>query len=179
MTPTHSVTGTVKTGHRTVSESPQQPTLPPPPTPPPPPGSYPDLTGQLGTYADGQQWPTHNTAEAPSAAAPQFGSPADQRRHSPRPMSVQLLRALIIGLVVAVVVWVVGFSSLSPKLLHLLHVPGSQTSTAPLVTEAALRGLLLSTDQTNTAMGATGITPDTQTAMFDESSRVSIRPALP
>jgi hypothetical protein len=159
---------------RKPASPPVTPAAPPPPTPlpppPPPPGSYPDPTVQV--YGDGQQWPSHNPAAAPPVAAPQYG-PADQGRPAPRSTTVQVVRALIIGLVVAVVVWVVGFSSLSPKLRHLLHLGGSQGSTAAPVTETALRGLLLSVDQTNTAMGATGISPDTRTTMFDESSRVS------
>jgi serine/threonine kinase PknH len=141
-----------------------------PSTPPSPPSSYPEPAGQM--YGDGQQWPSPHPAAAPPVAAPQYG-PADPRHPAPRSMTVHVLRALIVGLVVAVVVWVVGFSSLSPKLRHLLHLPGSHTSTAAPVTQAALPGLLLSADQTNTAMGATGITPETSTTMFDESSQVS------
>jgi hypothetical protein len=62
---------------------------------------------------------------------------------------------------------------------YFLHQP-SGTTTAPPVAEAALDGLLLSPDQINTAMSATGMTVSkAATALVDDSGVISDKACLP
>lgn len=118
-------------------------------TQPLPPNWYPDPSGKPGlAYWDGQQW----HAEVPDAASP--ANPPRAEGFSAKPQR-QRPSPLFIGVCVVVAIFIAGVA-----VTGYLVVNNSQRSTSagPPVAETVLAGLLLSTDQINSAMGISGMT---------------------
>jgi hypothetical protein len=136
----------------------------------PPAGWYPDPNGGPGqVYWDGQRWHTEIPATPPPV---QSGIPSPAGGQRPR-------RGPMLALIAVIVVVVAAAAGITSYLLS-QHSHASQIPTAQPVSEAALEGLLLSSDQINIAMGATGMTvAKTFTAMVDDSADVSDKACLP
>jgi len=152
---------------------------------PPAPDWYPDRTGKPGLmYWDGQQWRTDVPATASPANQPphQIGTPppapfnqwpgGPQRSRSPI-----LVMAVITGVAVLALVGVTAYFVWPHPHPNQTAQPSTTTQASvttppvPPVAEAALDGLLLSPDQINIAMGATGMTSSqTYTDMVGDSS---------
>ena len=112
---------------------------------------------------------------------------------TPKPWWSRQRRQVKLGLIAATVVILAASASITGYLLRqpstisqpsttsTTTAPTTTTSTtAPPVAEAALEGLLLSPDQINTAMGATGMTVTaTPTAMDDVTAKVADKACLP
>jgi serine/threonine kinase PknH len=118
--------------------------------------------------------------QGPSGAAPvESGGAAD--RPSPPTPQLWWSRQRRPGLIAAIVVilaagaGITGYLLRQPSTTSTTTAPTTTTRTiAPPVAEAALEGLLLSPDQINTAMGATGMTVTGSSAeMGSDSARVA------
>jgi PknH-like extracellular domain len=138
----------------------------------------------------------------PQPAPPQ--QPAEPTQHAPEPLGQQpagpppwqpaphgnrdqwLVLGIVAALVVAAALAGAGIYIATKK----SNKPAASSSTTPTTTtpagppvaEAALEGLLLSPDQINTAMGATGMTisvPPNPTVMWDESAFLPDKACVP
>jgi serine/threonine kinase PknH len=140
-----------------------------------------------------QQQPADlNLAATPQR--PPDGPPPDTGTPPPQPWWQRQRREVKLGIIAAVVVILAAGTGITGYVLR-PHSPASPTQTAqpsttsqPTTTsrtvapvaEAALQGLLLSPDQINTAMGATGMTvAGTLTATYDSSADVPDKACLP
>ena len=134
-------------------------------------GWYPDPTGKPGqTYWDGQQWRTDSTSTAPPAGQPAV--PPTLTTPQPRRRTALIAALAVTIAVVVAVAGILGY--------NLWRKSTSTGPTAPPVAQAALEGLLLSPDQINTAMGATGMTvAGTSAATNDASAHVPDKACLP
>jgi serine/threonine kinase PknH len=114
----------------------------------------------------------------PSSWAPpqQPPQPAPARRSATPWILAGVVAAVVVVLVVAGIagylVWPRPHTSPTPTAQPPTAQPSTTSRTVAPVAEAALDGLLLSPDQINTAMGATGMTvtgPNSPTATWDDS----------
>jgi hypothetical protein len=139
----------------------------------------------------------------PQPAPPQ--QPAEPTQHAPEPLGQQPAgpppwqpaphgnrdQWLVLGIVAALVVaaalvgagiYIATKKSNKPAASSSTTTPTTTTPAGPPVAEAALEGLLLSPDQINTAMGATGMTvsvPPNPTVMWDESAFLPDKACVP
>ena len=128
---------------------PVTPTLPPPPKLPPPPGQPPV--------------PPARPADRPP---PETATPPPPSGQRPRRQALIAAIVVVIG-VILVAAGIAGYLLRQPSTTS--QPPTTSTTTAPPVAEAALDGLLLSPDQINAAMGATGMTTEGGYAVMDDN----------
>jgi serine/threonine kinase PknH len=132
---------------------------------------YPDPTGQPGQkYWDGTAWHSEAPTSAPGPVGQSYVHPPVAE--PPRQPRQVLVPALVLAIVVlAGAVCVTGY-----LLLHnSRQSPGHVASSAPLVQEGALEGLLLQPHQLDLILGTSGMTASvpTLTRLSDASAQVS------
>jgi serine/threonine kinase PknH len=154
---------------------------------PPPPDDQPQRPADLDLAATQQRppvWAPVPPSRPADRQAPRIGTPPPGAGRKPLAIAAG---AVIAVAVIATVVHVLTGRNSQPSTISQPASSSSSTptatptpTTAPPVAGGALEGLLLSPDQINTAMGATGMTVDQNTnEMEDESANVADKACLP
>ena len=151
--------------------------------PPPPPDEQPQQPADLKLAAT----PQHPWAPVPQPGPanqqpPKIGTPPLSERRQPKRPTAPLIAAIVV--ILAAGVGITGYLLRRPSTTSQPSTTLARSATPPTVppvAENALQGLLLSPDQINTAMGATGMTASgpLATEMHDARAAVSDTACLP